>query len=96
MPKRKAPKGTFWRGDVLGVAPRYVARTSNGRYAQTIQRLRKLGARPKGRAVAAVYYGEGRRVFADVLEAWEPYIAPKSPQLRPRDTPCPWDSFSPF
>jgi hypothetical protein len=50
MPKRKAPEGTFWRGDVLWGAPRYVARTSNGRYAQTIQRLRKLGARPRGTA----------------------------------------------
>ena len=29
----------------------------------------------RDRAVAAAYYGEGRRVFADVLEAWEPYIA---------------------
>jgi hypothetical protein len=33
MPNRKAPKGTFWRGDVLRGAPRSAVRTSNGRTA---------------------------------------------------------------
>jgi hypothetical protein len=51
MPNRKAPKGTFWRGDVLRGAPRSAVRTSNGRYAQPIQRLRKFGAKSKGTAL---------------------------------------------
>jgi integrase/recombinase XerD len=76
MPKRKAPKGTFWRGDVLwgraeirGKDVKWSLRTDDPAVAKARRKTER------DRALAAAYYGEGRRVFADVLEAWEPYIA---------------------
>jgi integrase/recombinase XerD len=74
MPKRKAPKGTFWRGPVLWgrVEIRgkdvWSLHTDDPAVAKARRKLEK------DRAVAAAYYGEGRRAFASVLEAWEPHI----------------------
>ena len=38
----------------------------------------------RDRIVAAAYCGESRRVFADVLEAWEPHIRQVSPTMAAR------------
>lgn len=75
MPKRKAPKGTFWRGSVLwgriqtgGNDYKWSLRTDDPEVAQ---RRRK---QERDRAVAIQRYGDNRRTFQEVLEAWEPHI----------------------
>jgi hypothetical protein len=45
MRRRKAPKGTFWRGPGGGYKP--TVATSDGRYARTIRSLRSRGAKEK-------------------------------------------------
>jgi len=47
MPKRKAPKGTFWRLRSFGDGFKPKVATSDGRYARTIQSLRSQGAQRK-------------------------------------------------
>jgi integrase/recombinase XerD len=76
MPKRKAPAGTFWRGDVLwgraqvrGQDIKWSLRTDDPAVAKRRRR------EDRDRAVASAYYGEDRRTFADALEAWGVAIA---------------------
>jgi integrase/recombinase XerD len=71
MSKRKAPAGTCWRGGVLwgraqvrGRDIKWSLRTDDPEIAR---RRRKQG---HDHAVADAYYGDNRRSFADVLEAW--------------------------
>src|SRR5262249_57842933 len=73
--KRKAPKGTFWRGGVLwgrtqvkGQDIKWSLRTDDTAVAQ---RRRKEG---RDRAIAEAHYGDQRRTFTEVLEAWGEYI----------------------
>jgi integrase/recombinase XerD len=74
--KRKAPKGTFWRGDTLwgrsqikGRDIKWSLRTDDPNIAQ---RRFKEG---QTRAIAELHYGDHRRTFAEVLEAWGKWIA---------------------
>jgi integrase/recombinase XerD len=72
MSKRKAaPPGCFWRGDILwgriqvrGRDIKWSLRTNDPAAAR---RRRK---EYQEQAVARAYYGEQRRTFAEVLEAW--------------------------
>lgn len=76
MPRRKAPKNTFWRGNTLwgrkkvkGVDHKWPLRTSDGeaaarRVKQDIDRL-----------TAAAYYGDARRTYEDTATAWTEHIA---------------------
>jgi integrase/recombinase XerD len=75
MPKRKAPSGTFWRGNILwgraqvrGQDIKWSLRTDDPAVAK---RRRK---EDRNRAVASAYFGEARRAFAEALEAWEAAI----------------------
>ena len=75
MSKRKAPKGTFWRGGVLwgriqtgGSDHKWSLRTDD---TETAKRRRK---QERDRAVAIQRYGDARRTFQEVMEAWEPHI----------------------
>jgi integrase/recombinase XerD len=75
MSKRKAPAGTFWRGNVLwgraqvrGQDIKWSLRTDDPAVAK---RRRK---EDRSRAIAAAYFGESRRAFAEALEAWETAI----------------------
>ena len=85
MPNRKAPKGTFWRGDVLrgraeirGKDVKWSLCTADPAVAKVRRKIER------DRIVAAAYCGESRRVFADVLEAWEPHIRQVSPTMAAR------------
>jgi integrase/recombinase XerD len=72
MPKRKAaPKGTFWRGDLLwgrveiqGKDHKWSLRTDDPELAKN--RFKE----DRERLVAQAYYGPNRHAFADVLGAW--------------------------
>jgi integrase/recombinase XerD len=82
MAKRKAPKGCFWRGEVLwgriqagGRDVKWSLRTNDS----AVARRRLEGER--ARAVAAIHYGDHRRTFQEVLEAWGKSI---TSQVRPR------------
>jgi integrase/recombinase XerD len=62
MPKRKAPKGTFWRGDALWgraeMRGKDVKRSLHTDDPAVAKVRRKI---ERDRVVAAAYYGEGRR-----------------------------------
>jgi integrase/recombinase XerD len=69
--KRKAPKGTFWRGNTLwgrtqikGGDIKWSLRTDDPAIAK--RRLQE-GQR---RTIAELYYGDHRRTFVEVVEAW--------------------------
>lgn len=71
MPKRKAPKGCFWRNGTLygrvqtgGVDVKWSLRTDD----PAIARSRRKAER--ARAVAAQRYGDQRRTFAEAMDAW--------------------------
>lgn len=75
MPKRKAPKGCFWRGNTLwgriqagGGDIKWSLRTDDPAIAE---RRRKV---EHDRQVAATRYGDQRRTFQEVLESWVPFI----------------------
>ncbi len=75
MPKRKAPKGCFWRGNTLwgriqtgGGDIKWSLRTDDPAVAE---RRRKI---EHARQVAATRFGDQRRTFQEVLESWEPFI----------------------
>lgn len=75
MPKRKAPKGCFWRDGVLygriqtgGRDIKWSLRTDD----PAVARGRRKAER--ARAVAAQRYGDQRRTFAEAMEAWGPFF----------------------
>lgn len=75
MPKRKAPKGCFWRGNTLwgriqagGKDHKFTLRTDDGDTAK--RRLRE----ERARHVAETKYGDHRRLFNDAVEQWLPFI----------------------
>jgi integrase/recombinase XerD len=75
MSKRKAPKGCFWRGQVLwgriqagGRDIKWSLRTNDPTTAK-----RRVESE-RARAVAAIHYGDHRRTFQEVLEAWSKSI----------------------
>jgi integrase/recombinase XerD len=75
MPKRKAPKGCFWRGNTLwgrlqtaGGDVKWSLRTDDPQVAK-VRRERE-----RQRLIAKVYYGEDRRAFQDALDGWSKFI----------------------
>jgi integrase/recombinase XerD len=71
MPKRKAPKGTFWRGPVLwgriqteGDDIRWSLRTDDPVVALARRK------RERDRQIAVSKFGDERKTFAQALEAW--------------------------
>src|SRR6202040_225998 len=71
----KAPAGCFWRGDTLhgrtrikGRLVTWSLRTSDAKLAAA---RRKAG---KDRMIAAVFHGDAKRDFVEVLELWAPWI----------------------
>jgi integrase/recombinase XerD len=75
MPKRKAPKGCFWRDGVLygriqtgGGDVKWSLRTDD----PAVARSRRKAERD--RAIAAQRYGDQRRSFAEAMEAWSKFI----------------------
>jgi|SRR5579872_394585 len=73
--RRKAPKGCFWRGDVLygriqvaGGDVKWSLRTDDPKVAATRRRAERE------RQVAIHRYGDARRSFTEVLEAWGSFI----------------------
>src|SRR5450759_2571709 len=75
MPKRKAPKGTFWRGSLLwgriqtgGRDVKWSLRTDDPEIAK--RRVKEA----RERAIAIHHYGDARRSVAELLEVWEQYI----------------------
>jgi len=78
MARRKAPKGCFWRGEMLwgriqtgGGDIKWSLRTDDPRVAASRRKV------DHARAVAAQRYGDQRRTFAEAMEAWGRYIADK-------------------
>jgi integrase/recombinase XerD len=76
MPKRKAPKGCFWRDGVLygriqtgGGDVKWSLRTDD----PAVARSRRKAERD--RAIAAQRYGDQRRSFAEAMEAWGKFIS---------------------
>lgn len=77
MPRRKAPQNTFWRGKILwarvkvkGHDQKWSLRTDDPEVASArVKEERK-------RLIAAAYYGDDRKLFEDVADAWaEHHIA---------------------
>lgn len=79
MPKSsrpKAPKGCFWRGDVLygrvqvgGQDLKWSLRTDDPKIAAARRRTER------DRQVALFRYGDARRTFAEALDGWASFIA---------------------
>jgi integrase/recombinase XerD len=76
MPKRKAPKGCFWRDGVLygriqtgGGDVKWSLRTDDPRVATSRHKAER------SRAIAAQRYGDQRRTFAEAAVAWGKFIA---------------------
>ncbi|MGJ4954589.1 tyrosine-type recombinase/integrase [Bradyrhizobium sp. HKCCYLRH2015] len=74
----KAPKGCYWREDVLwgriqtgGRDYRWSLRTDNPKVAAERRKIERA------RVVASQRYGDHRRTFADALEAWGRFVADK-------------------
>jgi len=85
MPKRKAPKGTFWRGPVLW--GRIQAEGGDIRWSlRTDDPVVALARRTKerDRQIAVSKFGDERKTFAEVLEAWGTHVtrnvAPRTAQ----------------
>jgi integrase/recombinase XerD len=83
MPKRKAPKGCFWRDGILygriqvgGTDVKWSLRTDDPKIAGPRREAERK------RAVATAHYGDQRRTFQEALEGWEKFItdqiAPKT------------------
>jgi integrase/recombinase XerD len=75
MSKRKAPKGTFWRGPVLwgriqadGGDIRWSLRTDDPVVALARRK------RERDRQIAVSKFGDERKTFAEVLEAWGTHV----------------------
>lgn len=75
MPKRKAPKGCFWRGNTLwgriqagGNDVKWSLRTDD----PAVAKRRHAGER--ARQIAISRYGDHRRTFQEAMEAWVPFI----------------------
>ena len=75
MPKRKAPKGTFWRGPFLwgriqaeGRDIRWSLRTDDPVVALARRK------RERDRQIAISKFGDDRKTFADALEAWGTHV----------------------
>lgn len=75
MPKRKAPKGCFWRGDTLwgriqvgGRDIKRSLRTDDPAVAEG-----RLKAE-RARYIAETRYGDQRRTLQEVIDAWVPFI----------------------
>src|SRR5947208_3132362 len=75
MSKRKAPRGTFWRGSVLwgriqvgGRDVKWSLRTDDPEVAK--RRVKEA----RDRAIAVAHYGDARKTFQEVMEGWEQHI----------------------
>lgn len=75
MPKRKAPKGCFWRGNTLwgriqanGADVKWSLRTDDPATALSRRKAEHQ------RQIAATRYGDQRRTWQEVFEAWERFI----------------------
>lgn len=75
MPRRKAPKGCFWRGNTLwgriqadGGDIKWSLRTDNPETAKSRRQSER------DRHIAATKFGDHRRTFQEALEAWAPFI----------------------
>ena len=71
MSKRKAPKGTFWRGPILwgriqadGADIRWSLRTDDPVVALARRK------RERDRQIAVSKFGDERKTFAEALESW--------------------------
>src|SRR5262245_49951873 len=71
MPRRKAPRNTFWRGDVLwgrtklkGRDIKWSLRTDDPAIAST------RVSSERARLIAASYYGDDRKLFDMVAAEW--------------------------
>lgn len=75
MPKRKAPKGCFWRGNTLwgriqagGRDIKRSLRTDDPAVAESRLKVERA------RYIAATRYGDQRRTFQEAMESWSPFI----------------------
>ncbi len=75
MPKRKAPKGCFWRGNTLwgriqanGTDVKWSLRTDDPALAKSRRQSERA------RQVAITRYGDHRRTFQEAMDSWVPYI----------------------
>lgn len=75
MPKRKAPKGCFWRGNTLwgriqanGTDVKWSLRTDDPALAKSRRHTERA------RQVAIARYGDHRRTFQEAMDSWVPYI----------------------
>lgn len=75
MPKRKAPKGCFWRGNILwgrlqtdGGDVKWSLRTNDPKIAA------ERRERERQKQIDAVHYGIHRRTFQEALDGWGAFI----------------------
>jgi integrase/recombinase XerD len=76
MPKRRAPKGCYWRGDTLwgralvaGQEHRWSLRTGDSKTAESRYQTEKA------RLIARSRYGDDRKTWGAAIEAWGDHIA---------------------